>query len=70
MNKQELRKRQSEGGKKSALGRWGIRFAMSVFPQKGGMHRVTIRIKDKEVSFAGKDRLLTMDKAFDFIREN
>lgn len=69
MNKKELLERQRQGGRNSALKRWGARFLCSVWPLGvNGLHRVVIQFKGKEHYFGGKDRLETLDRAFDFIR--
>ena len=70
MNKQEQLKRKSEGGKRSALKRWGERvtLVMAIFPIQEKT-RITAQYRGKEYSWAGKDRGKLLDEAFNFLRE-
>lgn len=47
----------------------GMRFTMSVFPVKGGKHRVTISFEGKEQVMAGPNRLKLMEEGFKWMVE-
>lgn len=50
------------------LHRWGDRFICSIFPEKNGNHRVTVKHKGQEYTWAGKNRMKVLKEAFSFIQ--